>query len=71
MAFHGEGRLGKMFRDKAFRQDRPFREVAVVDGRNEGVLDRAEGSSMKVLGKFALGDVMAENSIFLVWIGAL
>ena len=45
--------------------------MAFVDGGNEGGLDRAKGCSMKVLGKFAIGDVMAENSIFLVWIGAL
>ena len=45
--------------------------MAVVDGRDEGELDRDEGCSMKLLGKFALGDVMAENAICLVWMGAL
>ena len=40
--------------------------MAVVDGSDEGGLDRSEGCSVKVLGKFALGDVIAENAIFLV-----
>ena len=45
--------------------------MAVVDGGNEGGLDRAEGCSVKVLGKFLFGDVMAENSVCLVRMGAL
>ena len=45
--------------------------MAVVHGGSEGGLDRAEGFSMKVLGKFALGNVMAENAICLVWMGEL
>ena len=45
--------------------------MAVVDGGDEGGLDRAEGCSVKVLVKFALGDVMAENAVCLVWMGAL
>ena len=40
--------------------------MAVVDGGNEGGLGRDEVCSAKVLGKFALGDVMAENSVCLV-----
>ena len=46
-------------------------EVAVVDGGYKGGLERAEGCSVKVLGKFTLGDVMEENSVCLVWMGAL
>ena len=45
--------------------------MAVVDGSDEGGLDRAESCSVKVLGKFALGDVMAENAVCLVRMGAL
>ena len=45
--------------------------MAIVDGGDEGGLDRAEGCSVKVLGKFALGDVMAENAVCLVQMGAL
>ena len=45
--------------------------MAVVDSENEGGLDRAEGCSMKVLGKFAIGDVMAENAVCLVRMGEL
>ena len=71
VAFRGEGKLGKIFGDEACRRARPCREVAVVDSGNEGELDRAEGCSVKVLGKFALGDVMADNAVCLVWMGAL
>ena len=28
------------------------------------------GCSMNVLGKFAIGDVMADNAVCLVWMGA-
>ena len=45
--------------------------MAVVDGGNEGGLDRTEGCSMKVLGKFTIGDVMANNDVCLVRMGAL
>ena len=45
--------------------------MAVVDGGDKCGLDRAEGCSMKVLVKFALGDVMAENNVCLVQMGAL
>ena len=45
--------------------------MAVVDGGDEGGLDRAEVCSVKVLGKFALVDVMAENSVCLVLMGSL
>ena len=45
--------------------------MAFVDGGNEGGLDRAEGCSVKLLGKFAIGNVMTENSVFLVWMRAL
>ena len=44
--------------------------MAVVNGGDEVGLDMSEGCSVKVLGKFALGDVMAENAVCLVWIGA-
>ena len=40
--------------------------MAVVDGVNEGGVDRAEDFSMKVLGKFAFGNVIAENALCLV-----
>ena len=71
VAFHGEVILGKMFEDEACRQARPCCEVAVVDGGNEGGLDRAEVCIVKVLGKFEVGNVIAENTICLIWIGAL
>ena len=45
--------------------------MAVVDGGDKGGLDRAEGCSVKVLVNFALGDVMADNSVCLVQMGAL
>ena len=45
--------------------------MAVVDGGNEGRLEGAEGCCVKVLGKFALGGVMANNAVCLVWMGAL
>ena len=45
--------------------------MAVFDEGNEGGLDRDEGCSMKVLGKSTLGNVMAENVICLVRMGAL
>ena len=61
--FNGKGRLGEMFGDEACGQVRPWREVAVIDGGNEGSLGRAEGCSVKVLGKFALGDIMEENAV--------
>ena len=44
--------------------------MSVVDGSDEGGLDRAEGCSVKVLGNFALGDVMAGNAACLVRMGA-
>ena len=44
--------------------------MAVVDGGNEGGLDRAEVCSVKVLGKFAFGNVLAEDAVCLVWVGA-
>ena len=45
--------------------------MAVVDGGDEGGLDRVEVCSVKVLGKFALDYVMAENDVCLVRMGAL
>ena len=45
--------------------------MAVVDEGDEGRLDRAEGCSVKVLAKFMLGNVMAENAVCLVWMGEL
>ena len=44
--------------------------MAVVDDGNEGGLDGAEGYSMKVLDKFAFGNVLAEDDVCLVWVGA-
>ena len=44
--------------------------MAVVYGINEGGLDVAERCSMKVLGKFAFGNVLAEDAFSLVWVGA-
>ena len=44
--------------------------MAVFDGSDEGGIDRAEGCSVQVFGKFAFGDFMSENAIFLVWMGA-
>ena len=43
--------------------------MAVVDGGDEGRLDGAEGCWVKVLGKFALGGVMADNAVCLVRMG--
>ena len=45
--------------------------MSVVDGGNAGELDRSEGCSMKVLGEFVLGNVMAENYVCLVRMEAL
>ena len=44
--------------------------MAVFDGGDEGGIDRAEGCSVKVLGKFAFGDVMSKNAAILVRVGA-
>ena len=44
--------------------------MAVVDGGNEGGIDGDEGRSVKVLGKFAFGNVLAEDAVCLVWVGA-
>ena len=43
--------------------------MAVVDGSQEGGLDRAEVCSVKILGKFAFGNVLAEDAVRLVWMG--
>ena len=43
--------------------------MAVFDGRNEGGLDGAEGCSVKLLGKVAFGNVLAEDAVCLVWVG--
>ena len=45
--------------------------MTVVDSGNEGRLDGAEGCYVRVLGKFALGGIMADNAVCLVWMGAL
>ena len=45
--------------------------MAVVDGGDEGELYRAEGCSVKLLSKFAIGDVVADNSVCFVRMGAL
>ena len=45
--------------------------MGVVDGVYEGGLYRAEGCRVTVLGKFALGHVMAENSVCSVRLGAI
>ena len=44
--------------------------MVVVDGGDEGILDGVEGCCVKVLGKFALGGVMAEDTVCLVWMGS-
>ena len=44
----------------------PRSEVAVVDGGKEGGLDGSEGCSVKILGKFAFGNVLAEDAVCLV-----
>ena len=44
--------------------------MAIIDGGDEGRIDEAEGCCMKLLGKFALGGVMAENDVCLVQMGA-
>ena len=41
----------------------------VVDGGKEGGLDGAEGYSIKILGKFAFGNVLEEDAVCLVWVG--
>ena len=43
--------------------------MAVVDGGQEGGLDGAEGRNVKILGKFAFGNVLAEDAVCLVWVG--
>ena len=43
--------------------------MAVVDGGQEDGLDRDEGRSVKILGKFAFGNVLAEDAVLLVWVG--
>ena len=68
--FHCEGGLWKMFGDKAFGKAMPWCEVAFVDGGDEGILYRSEGCCKEVLGEFAFGGIMAENSVGLVRIGA-
>ena len=40
--------------------------MAVVGGGKEGALDGAEGCSVKILGKFACGNVLAEDNVCLV-----
>ena len=42
--------------------------MAIVDDGKEGGLDGAEGCSVKILGKLAFGNVLAEDSVFLVWV---
>ena len=44
--------------------------MVVVDGGNGGGLDGDEGCSLKVLGKFAFGNVLEEDAVCLVWVGA-
>ena len=43
--------------------------MAVVDGGKEVGLDGTEGRSVKILGKFAFGNVLAEDAVCLVWVG--
>ena len=43
----------------------------VFDGGDEGILDGDEGCCVKVLVKFVLGGIMAENTVCLVWMGVL
>ena len=58
-----------MFGDEACGEARPWREVASVDGGDEGIFDRAEGCRMEVLGEFAFDCVIAENAVGLEWMG--
>ena len=44
--------------------------MAVVDGGNEGGFDGTEGCSVNLLGKFVFGNFLAEDAVFLVWVGA-
>ena len=44
--------------------------MAVVDGDNEGGIDGAECCSVKLLGNFVFGNVLAEDAVCLVWVGA-
>ena len=44
--------------------------MAFVDGVDEGRLYGDGGCSMEVLGEFAFGAIMAENSVGIVWIRA-
>ena len=41
----------------------------VVDGGKEGELDMDEGCSVQILGKFAFGNVLAVDAVYLVWVG--
>ena len=41
----------------------------VVDGGQEGGLDGAEGHSVSTLGKFAFGNILAEDAVLLVLVG--
>ena len=43
--------------------------MAVVDGVQEGGIDGAEGCSVKIFGKFAFGNILAEDAVCLVWVG--
>ena len=69
VAFYCEGGLWKMFGDEAFGKARPRREVASVDGVDEGIFDGAEGFSVEVFGEFTFGCVISENAVGLEWMG--
>ena len=43
--------------------------MAVVDGGQEGGIDGDEDRRVKMLGKFAFGNVLAEDAVCLVWVG--
>ena len=69
VAFYCEGGLWKMFGDEAFGKARPRREVALVDGVDEGIFDGAEGCRMEVFSEFAFCGVIAKNAVGFVWVG--
>ena len=37
--------------------------MEIVDGGQEGGLDGSEGFSVKILGKFAFGNILAEDAV--------
>ena len=43
--------------------------MALVDGGDEGRFYRAEGYRVELLGEFAFGFFIAENSVGMAWMG--